>query len=238
MKKMFGKRLAFLLAATLLAAGIFISRSENEDGDDEITGAAATLPEPSGTDPFKNGYYKPKSEWWPVAFGSSFLFMNERDFVKFDTTARTMELLDDDKEICDESALFKYTYNETNKTVTMAASKAAIPADISKFIESCINDTDYEKGYKLASLSEFLKFIDTFYANKDWRNWLLEEHPEHTQEDLDEMKDEAKDVCTYFFNTSRVYKYTTNTDGSITLTLTDPEPENYEESTTLQFVEQ
>ena len=54
MKKICGKKLAFLLAACVLAAGTFVSCGEDEPEDPT---AADSLAKPVGDDPFTTGNY-------------------------------------------------------------------------------------------------------------------------------------------------------------------------------------
>ena len=247
MRKMFKTRLALLLAATLLAAGTFTSCSDGGESSSDQS-AVETLPEVSGIDPFKNGYYSLKDRGRWGLFGSivedeededpyydKLFYVSDDWFIKLDTSARTMELLDEDKAIHDGSVQFKYTYNETKQTVTLALSKVAAPKDISKYIDYIIKDDDYDEGYKLVSLSEYKKYLDTVCSNKDYRNWWMSDGS--TLEELTEVLKQHKSEYENAFETPLVYKYTVNDDESISLELTDPEPVDENQSTTLQFVE-
>ena len=160
---------AALMLAAFSACG---DGDEASDGDDD---AVITLPEPIGIDPFENRYYSPDNDWeffGEKKAGGGYRPRFAGDPVRFDTSARTMELLDNDKKLYGASAQFKYTYDDRERTVTFALAKVPIAADISKYVEAVINwnndnDADYDNGgYKLGSLSEYKKWIDTLAANK------------------------------------------------------------------------
>ena len=242
MKKMFRTKLAFLLvAAALLTGGTFTSCS---DGGESSGGDSAVeaLPAPSGKDPFKSGCYRLNDEWWEFFFGfiddddySVGLFnADSDDSIKFDTRTRTIEILNKDKNVYWDSLQFRYTYNETDKTVTLALSKVAIQTDPYKLIDSIINGNDYDGGYKLGSLSEYKKTADTIYNNEDYQKWWTID-----QGSLEDLAAHAKRYKARYekaFSTPLVYSYTINEDESIALDLTSPEPIYEFQSTTLQFV--
>ncbi|MCH5290356.1 MAG: hypothetical protein J1D88_01190 [Treponema sp.] len=244
MKKMFKTKLALLLvAAALLTGGTFTSCS---DGGESSGGdrAVEALPAPEGKDPFKSGCYslKDNHEWYLFEIedleeeygedGDCYMLFSVHDYslIKFNTSARTMELLDEDKKVDNSSIQFKYTYSATDKTVTLALSKVAVPEDISKYIQSYIKDGKYAGSWKLVSLSEYKKAIDTLYANESFREYLIEEG---------ENPDDVDEVMTWYenaFSTPLVYSYTVNEDESISLELTSPKPVHNRLGTTLQFV--
>ena len=250
MKKMM--KAAAVLAAMVMALSLSACSNNDDDEPSDGDGVIATLPKASGRDPFKNGYYSPKSrrDGWSF-FGSivkdekgkyydGLICADLSDFIKFDTSTRTLELLNHDKMVHDNGVQFKYTYNEADKTVTLVLSKRAIPTDPSKYIEYAINENytdDYYRNnisFRLGSLSEFKKALVTVYANEAYRKWWTSEG--NSLAELDAQIKQIESEHEEAFATLLVYTYTVNADGSIKLDLTSPTPIDDEQSTTLQFV--
>ena len=222
---------------------------DDSTGDESSSGPSAdeTLPNPSGTDPFKSGWYIMEGKW--RVFAPAIVV---DDFIKLDTDTRTMEM-SYEKEIYIRSTQFKYTYNETEKSVTLALSKVAFPTDLSKYIEYCVGNSDETGGYtlRLGSFAEYKnayeELLTALLEHPDFENWWddnmendaeesnlsKEEKAAVTQQMIDEQISEYKGA----FETQLVYTYTVNKDGSIKLTLTNPAPIDESQSTTLQFAE-
>ena len=222
MKKMLGKKLAFLLAACVLTAGVFVACKNGEESEDSATSSLAS---PVGTDPFKTGTYR-------VVFTC---IDPERDSLytdtyirKFDTKQRITPQYFDETETLKWAEQMAYTYNNNEKTVTMAYYRSAIPADIDAYISADTKDTDYTGKWKFVTLDDYISFekkiCNAQIAEKQKKlnspNISAEERQslqwdiEEIKEDLESIEKEMKDLAQMTF----IYSYETDND-SITLTL-------------------
>lgn len=214
MKKTFGRKLAFLFVATLLAAGTFTSCADNEE--ETANTPADSLAKPTGTDPFTTGWYK--------ANITDSEGHNYDMYYIFDTAERTVDV-QEKKEPFDK---MKYTY--TANTVTMALYKVTVP-DIDAWVSFQLSDDDskYPTEWKFVDKSEFISFVeevskkliplieqqlqDTTLSDKTRREYL--------EETLDYWKNEAKndaiEESKEFDEPAVTYAYT-KTGNVITLT--------------------
>ena len=164
MKKVFTKKLAVLLAASLLTTGAFVSCSDGSgNGGDSAdtpskTGIAAdSLPEPVGPSPVEDGLYGVTSggklkavniaaRTGDVVDGT---YTNDDDdddenFYVFDTKERTMTIYDNEEcQVNMFTAQFKYTYHVPEGTITTALLKYTAPADIDAYCKSLRWETDF-----------------------------------------------------------------------------------------------
>lgn len=155
MKKVFTKKLAVLLAASLLTTGAFVSCSDGSgNGGDSAdtpskTGIAAdSLPEPVGPSPVEDGLYGVTSggnsravniaaRTGDVVDGTYTDDGHYKDYYVFDTNERTMTIYDDEKcQVNEFTMQFKYTYHVPEGTITTALLKYAAPSDMDAYCKS------------------------------------------------------------------------------------------------------
>ena len=222
MKKMLGKKLAFLLAACVLTAGVFVACKNEEESEDSATSSLAS---PVGTDPFKTGTYRVVYTCIDPENNSLYTDTYIR---KFDTKQRITTQYLDETEALNGAAQMAYTYNNNEKTVTMVYYRSAIPADIDAYISADTKDTDYTGKWKFVTLDDYITFKKKVYnariAEKQKKlnspNISAQEH-QRLQRDIDDIKEELefiekeiKDIAQMTF----IYSYETD-NGNITLTL-------------------
>ena len=160
-------KIAAVCAATLLAF-LFFGCSDDSDGDggDTSTSSSSTstsgsLAAPSGADPFTTGTYKASAD-----NGGNIDIMFSEDGVKYngdvweiDKTNRTITLYGSSGKLDESASEVTYTYNETEKTVTIKLSKVAVPQDVKAYIAALLSTTsNYEGGWKLGSQSEVIEY--------------------------------------------------------------------------------
>lgn len=222
MKKMFGKKLVFLLAACVLMAGLFVACKNEEESEES---AASSLASPVGADPFTTGTYR-------VVYTC---IDPERDRLytdtyieKFDTNRRIMTQYSDETGTLKWAEQMIYTYNNTEKTVTMAYYRSTIPADIDAYISADTEDTDYTGEWKFVTIDDYISFekkvCNAQIAEKQKKlnspNTSAEERQrlqrdiEDIKEDLEFIEKEMKDIA----QTTFVWSYA-NDNGNITLIL-------------------
>ncbi|MBD5427119.1 MAG: hypothetical protein HDR38_06185 [Treponema sp.] len=213
MKKICGKKLAFLLAACVLAAGTFVSCGEDEPEDPT---AADSLAKPVGDDPFTTGNY------------TALITATEKDeeytytrCYTIDTEERTVSIFyDEDEEVPSQQK--KYTYND--KTITLALYKAYMPSDMDAYIAHLIEDKEYTGDWKLAGKSEYISAMErvvkeeSSVIEKRLKDTTIStDEREYLQERLDYLKNSAVAGVIEMFNESVVYEYS-KTGNVITLT--------------------
>lgn len=222
MKKMFGKKLAFLLAACVLTAGAFVACKNGEESEES---AASSLASPVGTDPFKTGTYKVVYTCIDPEKNSLY---TDTYIKKFDTKQRIMTQYIDETETLKWADQMAYTYNNTEKTVTMAYYRSTIPADIDAYISANTEETGYTGEWKFVTLDDYITFEKKLYNAQiaerqkkiDGPNISEEERKrlqaeiEDIKEDLEFIEKEMKDIA----QTTFVWSYATDND-TITLTL-------------------
>ena len=149
MKKICGKKLAFLLAACVLAAGTLVSCGEKET---EEPTAADSLAKPTGNDPFTTGMYKAK-----VSYNSNGTYSDDPVYYEIDINNRTMNIGEYKNELFIQR---KYTYDDS--TVTMVIYKQMIPSDMNAYIASVIDDTkgEYDGSWKYVGKSEYVSAME------------------------------------------------------------------------------
>ena len=216
MKKICGKKLAFLLAACVLAAGTFVSCGEDEPEDPT---AADSLAKPVGDDPFTTGNY------------TALITATEKDeeytytrCYTIDTEERTVSIFyDEDEEVPSQQK--KYTYND--KTITLALYKAYMPSDMDAYIAHLIEDKEYTGDWKLAGKSEYVSAIEKLakamipFTEKQLQDSTLSaEDREELEDELSYWKNEAvKKAIEEFDEPPLTYAYT-KSGNVITLTNT------------------
>ena len=220
MKKICGKKLAFLLAACVLAAGTFVSCGEKET---EEPTAADSLAKPTGDDPFTTGNYtaritaRDKDE--------NYAYTN---YYVIDTKERTVSIFYDEKEKEEvPSQQKKYTYD--NKTITLALYKAYMPSDMDAYIAHLIDDKEYTGDWKIGGKSEYVSAVERMVKEE---SSVIEKRLKDTTISTDERKDLQKlldylnsDVAEAIklFDESLTYDY--SKDGNvITLTNANADP--------------
>ncbi len=224
MKKMFGKKLAFLLAACVLAAGIFVACKNEEEAENS---AASSLAAPVGADPFKTGTYKVVFTCIDPAKGKLYTDTYIR---KFDTKQRITTQYLDETETLDWAIQMAYTYNNTEKTVTMAYYRFAIPADIDAYIFADTKDTHYTGEWKFVTLDDYITFwkevcnaqiaekqkkINDKSTSEEERKRLQAEIKDIEEKDIEHIEKEKTALLK-----TLVWSYATD-NGTITLTLND-----------------
>lgn len=213
MKKICGKKLAFLLVACVLATGTFVSCGDEET---EEPTAADTLTKPTGTDPFISGNYTVKI----TATDKDGEYTYTR-YYTIDTKERTVSIFyDEDKEEV-PSQQKKYTYD--NKTITFALYKAYMPSDMDAYIAHLIEDKDYTGDWKLAGKSEYVSAVERMVKEE---SSAIEKRLKDTTISTDERKKLQKRLdylnsavaeAIEQFNESLTYDYS-KTSNVITLT--------------------
>ncbi len=224
MKKMFGKKLAFLLAACVLAAGIFVACKNEEEAENS---AASSLAAPVGADPFKTGTYKVVFTCIDPEKGKLYTDTYIR---KFDTKQRITTQYLDETETLDWAIQMAYTYNNTEKTVTMAYYRFAIPADIDAYIFADTKDTHYAGEWKFVTLDDYIAFekevcnaqiaekqkkINDKSTSEEERKRLQAEIKDIEEKDIEHIEKEKTALLK-----TLVWSYATD-NGTITLTLND-----------------
>lgn len=222
MKKMFGKKLVFLLAACVLMAGLFVACKNEEESEES---AASSLASPVGADPFTTETYKVVFTCIDPENNSLY---TDTYIEKFDTQRRIMTQYIDETGTLKWAEQMIYTYNNTEKTVTMAYYRIAIPADIDAYISADTKDTDYTGEWKFVTIDDYITFekklcnaqiaekqkkINSQNISEQERKRLQEEI-EEIKEDLESIEKEMKDIA----QTTFVWSYATD-DGNITLIL-------------------
>ena len=171
-------KIAAVCAATLLAF-LFFGCSDDSDGDGGGTSTSSSSPStsgplaaPSGADPFTAGTYKASAADngggnIDIMFSKGGESYNG-DYWKIDKTNRTITLYGSSEELDDLTSEVTYTYNETEKTVTIKLSKVAVPQDVAAYIKACESNKRYEyKDWKLGSQSEVIEYVNAV-AKSDW----------------------------------------------------------------------
>lgn len=222
MKKMFGKKLAFLLAACVLTAGAFVACKNGEESEES---AASSLASPVGADPFKTGTYRVVYTCIDPENNSLY---TDTYIEKFDTKRRIMTQYIDETETLKWADQMTYTYNNTEKTVTMAYYRSTIPTDIDAYISADTENTDYTGEWKFVPLDDYIAFkknvcnaqiaerqkkINSQNISEQERKRLQDEI-EEIQRRSQSIEKEMKDIS----QTTFVWSYATD-DGNITLTL-------------------
>lgn len=156
MKKVFTKKLAVLLAASLLTTGAFVSCSDGSgnggDGNAKTGIAADSLPEPVGPSPVEDGLYvvtnggtsKATPQSARVAsiandLDETYTSDGERGELGwyFDTNKLTITVWVDGHE--DEQwggMQLKYSYNDNEKSFFVALNKLMIPSDLNAYLNA------------------------------------------------------------------------------------------------------
>ena len=139
MKKICGKKLAFLLAACVLAAGTFVSCGEKEM---EEPTAADSLAKPTGNDPFTKAKYEAVITTTYIDKDGETGEYDDTYYCDVDTKERIITFYEYDhgEKTLEDAYQQKYTYDTNSKTVTMAYYALAIPTDVDKYFSS---DSDY-----------------------------------------------------------------------------------------------
>lgn len=222
MKKMFGKKLAFLLAACVLTAGAFVACKNGEESEGS---AASSLASPVGADPFKTGTYR---VIYTCIDPERDRLYTDTYIEKFDTKRRIMTQYIDETGTLKWAEQMIYTYNNTEKTVTMAYYRIAIPADIDAYISADMEDTDYTGEWKFVTIDDYITFekkvcnaqiaerqkkINSQNISEQERKRLQDEI-EEIQRRSQSIEKEMKDIS----QTTFVWSYATD-DGNITLIL-------------------
>lgn len=201
MKKVFTKKLAVLLAASLLTTGAFVSCSDGSgNGGDSAdtpskTGIAAdSLPEPVGPSPVEDGLYGVTSGGNSRAVNigdivdGPYTDDDYDDFYVFDTNKRTMTTYDNAKcQVNELTMQFKYTYHVPEGTITTALLKAAAPADMDAYCKSLDVKTDsggnpvdlienYTGSWELYEKDEWLKKY-SYMLNSAELSALINQYP-------------------------------------------------------------
>ena len=217
MKKICGKKLAFLLAACVLVAGTFVSCGDEET---EEPTAADSLAKPTGTDPFTTGLYKAE-----VTYKSG---DSDDMYYDIDTNNRTMNIGEFKDELFTQQ---KYTYD--GNSVTMVIYKQMMPSNMDSYISSRLGDTteEYDGGWKYVGKSEYVSATEKLAKAMVS---FIEQHlkdasgddREELEEDLDYWKNKAvKRASDSFDEPAITYAYT-KTGTVITLTNADANPKN------------
>lgn len=210
MKKTFGRKLAFLFVATLLAAGTFTSCADNEE--ETANTPADSLAKPTGTDPFTTGWYKANITGEGHNYDMYYIF---------DTAERTVDVQEKREE---PSNKMKYTY--TANTVTMALYKVAVPSDIDAWVSSWLSDDIYygSKERKFVDKSELINFVEEVskkiipLIEQQLQDTTLSDRTRRElEEDLDYWKNDAIEESKEFDEPAVTYAYT-KTGNVITLT--------------------
>ncbi|MDE6705284.1 MAG: hypothetical protein K2J81_05195 [Treponemataceae bacterium] len=212
MKKICGKKLAFLLAACVLAAGTFVSCGEKETEDPT---AADSLAKPTGNDPFTTGLYKAEVTY--KSGGSDDMYYD------IDTNNRTMNIGEHKGELFTQQ---KYTYD--GNSVTMVIYKQKMPSDIDAYISSVIDDSkgEYDGNWKYAGKSEYVSAVEKMakamipFTEKQLQDSTLsDKERKELEHDLNYWKNEAvKEAIEEFDKPEVTYAYTK--DGNV-ITLTN-----------------
>lgn len=174
--------LTALLAAIVLWGGVLAGCSDDSSSGSSSSGskiAADSLPAPVGDNPFSVKNYICMTE----ATDGSYKY---NEYVVIDTNERTITYCDYvTKEINSDSAMIKYTYNGTNKTITAAFYKMPIPSDTDKFtiffkesfkdIAERGGDTNdafddaaekYDGEWKLVNRNELITWYEDFISKR------------------------------------------------------------------------
>lgn len=212
MKKTFGKTLAFLLAASVLAAGTFVSCGEKET--DEPT-AADSLAKPVGNDPFTTGMYEAVITYETYEGDYSYDM-----YYDIDTNNRTMNTGEHKNELFGQ---LKYTYDNNN--VTMVIYKQMMPSDMDAYISSRLDDTagEYTGNWKYVGKTEYVSAMEKLakamvsFIEQHLKD-LSDEDRKDLEHALDYWKNDAvKEASESFEKPAVTYAYTKN-GNVITLT--------------------
>lgn len=233
MKKICGKKLAFLLVACVLAAGTFVSCGDEET---EEPTAADTLTKPTGTDPFTTGLYKAE-----VTPKDSDKDDDGKDptytyYYAIDTKGRVITAYENEGKTLDaDTYQQKYTYDTSSKTITLAYYALSIPTDIDAYVSWMIADTEeeYTGKWKFGSKSDYIngyfkRTYDAYVAQLKERlaAAATEEKRKALQKELDDMQNQWNEVITNLnklFDETVTYAYTKN--GTV-ITLTNDAAED------------
>ena len=228
MKKICGKKLAFLLAACVLVAGTFVSCGEDEP---EEPTAAESLAKPTGNDPFTTGLYKAEVTPRDADKDDDGRDPTYTCYYAIDTKERVITAYGDEEKTLDEDASQQeYTYDSNSKTVTLAYYALAIPTDIDAYVSWMIADTEeeYTGKWKLGSKSDYIngylkKTYDAYVAKLKERlaAATTEEKRKRLQKELDDMPKQWNEVNTNLnkmFDEALTYDY--SKDGNV-ITLTN-----------------
>ena len=202
MKKICGKKLAFLFAACVLVAGTFVSCGEKET---EEPTAADTLAKPTGDDPFTTGLYKTEVTY--KSGGSDDMYYD------IDTNNRTMNIGEHKDELFTQQ---KYTYD--GNSVTMVIYKQKMPSDIDAYISSVIDDSkeEYDGNWKYVGKSEYVSAVEKMakamipFTEKQLQDSTLsDKERKELEHDLNYWKNEAvKEAIDSFDEPALTYAYT------------------------------
>ncbi len=216
MKKTYGKTLASLLAACVLAAGTFVSCGEDET---EVPTAAASLAKPVGDDPFTAGLYKAE-----ITYKDDY---SDNMYYNIDTNNRTMNIGEHKEELFTQQ---KYTYNDNS--VTMVIYKQLMPSDMDAYISSVIDDTkeEYDGSWKFVGKSEYVSAIEKlakaeipFIEQQLKDSTLSAKDRKELEEELDYWNDAVREASESFDEPALTYAYA-KTGNVITLTNADANP--------------
>ncbi len=230
MKKTYGKTLASLLAACVLAAGTFVSCGEDET---EEPTAAASLAKPVGDDPFIAELYKAEITSTDTDKDGEIFEDTDTYYCALDTDKRIITVYEDkEKNLDDDSYQQKYTYDISSKTVTLAYYALAIPTDADNYLS---DELEYTGGWKLVSKSDYIndylkKSYDTYVAKLKERldTAITEEKRKNLQKELDDMPNKWNKVVANLdkqFDEAVTYTYA-KTGNVITLTNADANPKS------------
>lgn len=226
MKKICGKKLAFLLAACVLAAGTFVSCGDEET---EEPTAADTLTKPTGTDPFTSGLYKAEVTSTDTEKDDEYTYTY---YYAIETEKRVITVYENEKKDLDEDVYQqKYTYDTNSKTVTLAYYTLAIPTDVDTYFSS---DSHYTGDWKFVSKSDYIngylkKSYDTYVAKLQKRiadKKATGDDYKELQKELDDMPNQWNRKVAKLdkqFDESVTYDYA-KTGTVITLTNTAANP--------------
>ena len=225
MKKICGKKLAFLLAACVLAAGTFVSCGDEET---EEPTAADSLAKPTGTDPFTTENYTAKVTFTDTDKDDEYI---DTYLYVIDTKERVITAYEDEEKTLNGDVYQqKYTYDTNNKTVTLAYYALAIPTDIDAYVSWEIADTEeYTGKWRFGNKSDYIngylqKSYDAYVAKlkKSIAAATTDEKREALQKELDDMPNQWDKVVARLdkqFDEAITYAYT-KTGTVITLTNT------------------
>ena len=233
MKKICGKKLAFLLAACVLAAGTFVSCGEKET---EEPTAADSLAKPTGNDPFTKAEYRAVITSTYIDKDGESKEYDGTYYCVFDTKERIITVYEDEEKTLDNNTYQKkYTYDTNSKTVTLAYYALAIPTDIDAYVSWEIADTEeYTGKWKFGSKNDFIdgylqKSYDTHVAKLEKRiadKKATGDDYKGLQKQLDDMPNQWKKAVAKLdkqFDEAITYDY--SKDGNvITLTNANADP--------------
>ena len=147
MKKMYGKKQAFLLAACVLAAGTFVSCDEKETEDPTAT-------------PFTTGLYEAVITTISADENGASKDFDSPFYCGVDAKNRIITFYPNEEKPLENAYQQKYTYDANTETVTLAYYRFAVPDNVEAYLPTLYSDEAYTGGWHLGTPDDYDDYID------------------------------------------------------------------------------